>query len=546
MDVQKAFQFYINKILNDIHGMKILLLDAETTGMLSLVYTQSQLLEKEVYLVDRIDYHDRRDNMKHLNCICLVRPTIESLQALELEIRNPHYGASIEKLAEVDEQEVVKEVQEYYADFYAVNNDLFSLNINRCIGNDPNLWDGNAFQRSVDGLLALLLSLKKKPTIRYEKSSTLAMRLAQEIKFQMDKEQLMFDFRKSDVSPLLIILDRRNDPITPLLTPWTYQAMVHELIGINNGRVDMTSVPNIKAEMKEIVLNGEIDSFYKKNMFLNLGDLGANIKEYVLEYQTKTKSSKEIESLSDMKKFIEEYPEFRKLSGNVSKHVTLVSYLSSIVEERDLLHLSEIEQSIACTDNRLNDFKNICSAIENEKIKDDNKVRLVMIYALRYEKVPNNQLNILIENLQKRNIPERKINWIKGVLDYATSEVRHTELFSLDNIINKGRSALKGLQGVENIYTQHNPNLSQTLELLIKSKLKENLYPYVENSQQLKERPQDIVIYFVNGCTFEEAKIVSNFNQQMPGIRLILGGSTIHNTKSFIKDIEDSLNSEML
>lgn len=31
--------------------------------------------------------------------------------------------------------------------------------------------------------------------------------------------------------------DRRNDPLTPLLSQWTYQAMVHELIGITNGRV---------------------------------------------------------------------------------------------------------------------------------------------------------------------------------------------------------------------------------------------------------------------------------------------------------------------
>jgi hypothetical protein len=34
-------------------------------------------------------------------------------------------------------------------------------------------------------------------------------------------------------------LDRRNDPVTPLLSQWTYQAMVHELCGITNGRVKL-------------------------------------------------------------------------------------------------------------------------------------------------------------------------------------------------------------------------------------------------------------------------------------------------------------------
>ena len=39
------------------------------------------------------------------------------------------------------------------------------------------------------------------------------------------------------------IVDRRDDPVTPLLNQWTYQAMVHELIGIRNNRVDLSRVP---------------------------------------------------------------------------------------------------------------------------------------------------------------------------------------------------------------------------------------------------------------------------------------------------------------
>ena len=50
--------------------------------------------------------------------------------------------------------------------------------------------------------------------------------------------------------PLLLILDRRSDPVTPLLTPWTYQATVHELLNIQNGRVDLNLVPDIRPELK--------------------------------------------------------------------------------------------------------------------------------------------------------------------------------------------------------------------------------------------------------------------------------------------------------
>ena len=36
---------------------------------------------------------------------------------------------------------------------------------------------------------------------------------------------------------MLLIIDRCEDPITPLLNQWTYQAMLHELIGIENNQV---------------------------------------------------------------------------------------------------------------------------------------------------------------------------------------------------------------------------------------------------------------------------------------------------------------------
>lgn len=47
-----------------------------------------------------------------------------------------------------------------------------------------------------------------------------------------------------------------------------------------------------------------------------------------------------------MKRFVEEYPEFRKLGGNVSKHVALVGELSRLVERDKLLEVGELEQQL--------------------------------------------------------------------------------------------------------------------------------------------------------------------------------------------------------
>ena len=43
----------------------------------------------------------------------------------------------------------------------------------------------------------------------------------------------------------VLILDRKDDPVTPLLLQWTFQAMVHELLGLHDNRVDLLSVAGV-------------------------------------------------------------------------------------------------------------------------------------------------------------------------------------------------------------------------------------------------------------------------------------------------------------
>ena len=58
MDVVAAVRKYIDQMAADCGpGMKILLMDRETTSIVSLAYAQSEVLQKEIYVLGyRIGY----------------------------------------------------------------------------------------------------------------------------------------------------------------------------------------------------------------------------------------------------------------------------------------------------------------------------------------------------------------------------------------------------------------------------------------------------------------------------------------------------------
>jgi hypothetical protein len=301
-------------------------------------------------------------------------------------------------------------------------------------------------------------------------------------------------------------------------------------------------------------------------MFLNFGDLGQNAKEYVEQYASKRQGNREMNSIADMKRFVEDYPEFRKLSSNVTKHITLVGELSRRVAQDNLLDVSELEQSLACNDNHSQDVKNLQRLLADEKIPAVNKLRLVAIYALRYSKSANSALPILTDLLRTTT----------QLTNAQIAAIRHLQTFhaTLQAVPNAGgaggasagglfttsgsffadaRSRLlsRGVKGAENVYTQHAPRLEGVLQDLVKGRLREAAFPFVDGSvggggggggaagvAVARDKPQDVIVFVVGGATFEEARLVAGVNAGTPGVRIVLAATGAVNSTAFLADVE--------
>lgn len=166
---------------------KVLILDAETTQVVANVFSQTNILNEEFYLVEQIGAN--HEAMPHLKAAVFVRPTQANVNTLARELENPQFKEyhlffsnvlsenMLQHLAQADEHEVVKQVQEYYADVVAINEDLFTLNIHGDLrlsapraSFTPDILSN--LERTVQGICSVLLAMKMEPShIRFQGAS---------------------------------------------------------------------------------------------------------------------------------------------------------------------------------------------------------------------------------------------------------------------------------------------------------------------------------------------------------------------------------------
>eukprot|EP00884_Botryococcus_braunii_P001179 jgi/Botrbrau1/11061/Bobra.0302s0005.2 len=412
----------------------------------------------------------------------------------------------------------------------------------------------DAITRMTEGLGALILSLRRRVSIRYQRGSEICERLGQSLgHLTCIDERELFDFgsRTGEVAPVLLIMDRREDPVTPLLLQWTYQAMAHELIGMENNRISLRDVSAAKKEFQDIVLSARQDDFFGKNMYSNFGDLGTAVKSLVDEFQKHTANSRNLNTIREMQNFVENFSEFSAAQRNAGKHVTLVSELSRLVDARTLMQVSGVEQEVACsTGNLPGHYEEVKRLISSPSLTDSDKVRLVMLFALRYERDGRVQLADLLQRLQDFGLPRSQLVLVRTLLSQAGSDRRVGDLFS-DRTLGSRLSTMakQSLRGVENVYTQHTPLLVQTLEALVRGRLKDLDYPFIDRGRPATtppagKAPRLIITFMVGGTTYAEARAVAELNaagarqEGWPaGITFLLGGTEVLNSRAFLRDL---------
>lgn len=553
---------------------KVLLLDHTTTSVVSMCYTQTQLLQQEILLIELLENQDQLSYMKHMDCIVYIKPTQASVTSLMRELRNPHFNkyrlffnnvatkSQLEQVAEADDFELVQRVIELFQDYLTINANLFTVDIPVDVPN-PYIEESNS-------LVSLLLSLKKCPVIKFDASSLSAKKLSSELLYAINSNSNnnLFDDvnKKSDRPPVLLILDRKSDPITPLLMPWTYQSMIHEIVGIEK------NIVQLKLSLEPITLSESQDTFFRESMYLNYGDLTEKFQRYVEDYKKQTKLSSienlKTQNLTELKNMLTKFPQFRKLSNNILKHLNIISELDNLISSLNMWELGELQQIIASNlESQASIKPRLISILETPSCSTINKIKLVLLYMARF----NSDLETFVSRLQNPSFTSpppsgaqlsllrsfgKKYN-TRGVFETSTNNTNNiSNLFNKKISINQLFNSANNRAQPDNVFMQYIPLLNDILSPIVRPTNTaqapvvkfSTLTPDAVTNQYGKIGPnelaQDIIVYIKGGVTYEEGRLVHELSASTPNINILLGGDKVLNSFTWLNELYDTRGDE--
>jgi len=149
----------------------------------------------------------------------------------------------------------------------------------------------------------------------------------------------------------------------------------------------------------------------------------------------------------------------------------------------------------------------------------------------------------IVAALTLRDLDQLSLKLIRNIGKIMDGAINKECLFGNQNFFSRASKLVGDLKSAENVFTQHQPLLMQILGNILKGRLKEADYPHVAEAFTPKDgKSHHIVVFVVGGVTYEEARFVANANQSGHGLTVVLGGTTITNSQSFVQDLRLMVN----
>ncbi|BFU26453.1 syntaxin binding protein [Entamoeba histolytica HM-3:IMSS] len=401
----------LNKLWEELpKSWKILIVDKYALKVISSFCGMDDLLNADI-----LDVNNLEKKREPFMCpaLYLISPTKESVDTIIKEfedVAHPQYSSAYVGCINAIDKSMfdqlkgtprIKDVRVIPLDFLTIEQRVFSLN-------NPNAFYSlyskettkeekeKEIEKIGKSLSTLLYCLNINPVIRYinkpnEEISEKIVEAVQKGYGEISGCPVVEAFNPAEKTTRhlnLIIADRMFDLITPLMTEFTYQAMVYDCLEVKKDRVEIES----KSGKKTMVLE-ESDKFWRIIRHEHI----ANASPYVVKEFNKfisehkglsgNKGAKDMKQMGEMMK---QLPEYMDLMSKFSNHMELITQCFNQMKEKKLDEFATGEQIMGTgSDVDGKEIKKalpyITSAVGNITFPIDRRLREVLIYLFSQE-----------------------------------------------------------------------------------------------------------------------------------------------------------------
>eukprot|EP01132_Coremiostelium_polycephalum_P009201 gene9201-11276_t len=435
-------------------GWKVLIVNTESLRIISAACGMYDIMEEKVTVVEKIE--NPRQQIANVEAIYFLTPTTDSIDRLIKDFEKkakPQYLAIhlflTSKLSDSDFKKLstskavhrIKTFKEINLEYLAMEAQAFHFDQHRTLHTMFSPESVNPIEEQAkvaSRLVSLCVSLNESPIIRYSRSNPVSAVIAGLTQEKLDTiARTSKTFIPNDDRATLLILDRTQDPLAPLLHEFTYQAMIYDLFDIKDDRFSYESVANNNSINKKEVLLGETDYMWNGLRHQHIADvieyLKTRLDEFLRTNQVSQYTQHSTGSLKEAGEVIRSLPQYQEMMGKYSTHIHLAEQASNKFTPH-IETLAYLEQDMATgEDAKGNTPKNIVGRLStilsdftSEKL---DRIRLLMIYIISQEGI--------------KDADRKKLMDLAGI--------QQNEQATITNLFYLGVTLMKGAKGKQNI-----------------------------------------------------------------------------------------------
>eukprot|EP00557_Chaetoceros_sp_GSL56_P014074 CAMPEP_0176483692 /NCGR_PEP_ID=MMETSP0200_2-20121128/4053_1 /TAXON_ID=947934 /ORGANISM="Chaetoceros sp., Strain GSL56" /LENGTH=637 /DNA_ID=CAMNT_0017880109 /DNA_START=201 /DNA_END=2114 /DNA_ORIENTATION=+ len=607
---KEVFQNSAEKWKNDL----ILIVDDASLRVISHAMGMYKLMENRVYLVEQIS--KARAPYRKSAPLYFLSPTKDSVTRLiddwtpSRQRQEPLYADTVfvyftnalsDELFNVIKAckplvRRLKALNELNIDFITKQREAFHLDMESTSvfsklyrGALNGLSSPTAFEHAIaDKLVTVCASLHEYPHIRYRSDSTVGTKLARLFNekfhnFIAKNKQWWYhgdSLHTEKGRATLLILSRIDDCLSPLIHEFTYQAMVHDLLPMEDDKITVKTQSSDGTMDKDALLN-ESDELWVELRGKHIADviqiLSGRIREIVnsntaVALNKKSSEAKSL-SLTQMANALKALPEYQEVLSKLSQHMHISHRCMDIFKKQRLLDISEIEQTLATGKDdegkspKVADMVDLVEQQLKSIMEPVTRFRLLAIFVISQGGMkPSDQARLVtaanlrpeqakaLQNLEVLGFPTVKpistgrvgsalngerIVARRNVVDSGSEYSSSRYASDLKDLLIKMQEGRLSFDEYPSIYPMPDEGMNSTISSVGVSSVRSKASKYSKSSKNHvmapKVGPRQIV-FVAGGLCYSELRAAEEL-MEAGGPEIIVGSTNFTTPESFVRDI---------